>query len=162
MSGRAISRSATGFLARPALAFLAGPLTAQSPEARIEAAKRAGRKVAFTLSDSFCIARHRDGFNQLIDEGVREDAVAVVEGEGPQCGTMEKHETLLDERVDLGLRRTVLRHLADLADDFPLLRSLVDRRRGGVVEGSVGAEREDDGSLYGPRSDHRARPRTGH
>ena len=28
-----------------------------------------GRKVAFTLSDSFCIDRHRDGFNQLIDDG---------------------------------------------------------------------------------------------
>jgi sugar/nucleoside kinase (ribokinase family) len=35
----------------------------------IEVARNAGRKVAFTLSDSFCIARHRDGFNALIDEG---------------------------------------------------------------------------------------------
>ena len=35
----------------------------------IEVARSAGRKVAFTLSDSFCIARHRDGFNALIDEG---------------------------------------------------------------------------------------------
>jgi len=35
----------------------------------IEIARSAGRKVAFTLSDSFCIDRHRDGFNQLIDEG---------------------------------------------------------------------------------------------
>jgi len=35
----------------------------------IEVARRAGRKVAFTLSDSFCIDRHRDGFNQLIDSG---------------------------------------------------------------------------------------------
>jgi sugar/nucleoside kinase (ribokinase family) len=35
----------------------------------IEVARKAGRKVAFTLSDSFCIDRHRDGFNQLIDEG---------------------------------------------------------------------------------------------
>jgi sugar/nucleoside kinase (ribokinase family) len=25
--------------------------------------------VAFTLSDSFCVDRHRDGFNQLIDAG---------------------------------------------------------------------------------------------
>ena len=35
----------------------------------IDIARAAGRKVAFTLSDSFCIARHRDGFNQLIDGG---------------------------------------------------------------------------------------------
>jgi len=35
----------------------------------IDIARRAGRKVAFTLSDTFCIDRHRDGFNQLIDDG---------------------------------------------------------------------------------------------
>ncbi len=35
----------------------------------IDIARRAGRKIAFTLSDTFCIDRHRDGFNQLIDEG---------------------------------------------------------------------------------------------
>ncbi len=34
----------------------------------IDVARSAGRKVAFTLSDSFCIDRHRDGFNQLIDD----------------------------------------------------------------------------------------------
>src|SRR6185503_14212080 len=34
----------------------------------IDIARRAGRKVAFTLSDTFCIDRHRDGFNQLIDD----------------------------------------------------------------------------------------------
>ncbi len=35
----------------------------------IEVARTAGRKVAFTLSDTFCIERHRDGFNALIDGG---------------------------------------------------------------------------------------------
>ena len=35
----------------------------------IDVARRAGRKIAFTLSDSFCIDRHRDGFNGLIDSG---------------------------------------------------------------------------------------------
>jgi len=35
----------------------------------IEIAREAGRKVAFTLSDTFCIDRHRDGFNELIDGG---------------------------------------------------------------------------------------------
>jgi sugar/nucleoside kinase (ribokinase family) len=38
-------------------------------EAAIEAAHAAGRKVAFTLSDSFCISRHRADFLRLIDEG---------------------------------------------------------------------------------------------
>jgi len=32
----------------------------------IDVARRAGRKVAFTLSDTFCIDRHRDGFLGLI------------------------------------------------------------------------------------------------
>src|SRR5688572_32246326 len=35
----------------------------------IEVARQAGRKVAFTLSDTFCIDRHRDGFNALIEGG---------------------------------------------------------------------------------------------
>ena len=35
-------------------------------EAAIDAAHKAGRKVAFTLSDTFCVDRHRDGFWQLL------------------------------------------------------------------------------------------------
>jgi sugar/nucleoside kinase (ribokinase family) len=35
----------------------------------IEVAREAGRTVAFTLSDTFCIDRHREGFNALIGEG---------------------------------------------------------------------------------------------
>ncbi len=35
----------------------------------IRIAREAGRKVAFTLSDAFCIERHRDSFNALIDNG---------------------------------------------------------------------------------------------
>ena len=38
-------------------------------EAAIEAAHAAGRKVAFTLSDTFCVDRHRDGFWQLLRDG---------------------------------------------------------------------------------------------
>ena len=38
-------------------------------EAAIDAARVAGTKVAFTLSDSFCISRHRNGFLKLIDDG---------------------------------------------------------------------------------------------
>jgi sugar/nucleoside kinase (ribokinase family) len=36
-------------------------------ERAIAVAHEAGRRVAFTLSDSFCVDRHRDGFNALID-----------------------------------------------------------------------------------------------
>ena len=38
-------------------------------EAAIDAAHAAGRKVAFTLSDTFCVDRHRDGFWQLLRDG---------------------------------------------------------------------------------------------
>ena len=38
-------------------------------ERAMDIAHGAGRKVAFTLSDSFCVDRHRDGFNALIDSG---------------------------------------------------------------------------------------------
>ncbi|MES2136300.1 MAG: adenosine kinase [Pseudomonadota bacterium] len=34
----------------------------------IEVAREAGRKVAFTLSDMFCVERHRDGFNALLNQ----------------------------------------------------------------------------------------------
>jgi sugar/nucleoside kinase (ribokinase family) len=37
--------------------------------AAIEAAHAAGRKVAFTLSDTFCVDRHREGFWQLLRQG---------------------------------------------------------------------------------------------
>src|SRR6476469_9712437 len=35
----------------------------------IEVAREAVRKVAFTVSDTFCVDRHRDGFNELLDTG---------------------------------------------------------------------------------------------
>jgi sugar/nucleoside kinase (ribokinase family) len=38
--------------------------------AAIEIARAAGRKVAFTLSDAFCIERHRGDFRALIDGGM--------------------------------------------------------------------------------------------
>ena len=33
-----------------------------------EIAHAAGNQVAFTLSDTFCVERHRDGFHRLLDE----------------------------------------------------------------------------------------------
>jgi sugar/nucleoside kinase (ribokinase family) len=38
--------------------------------AAIEVARKAGRKVAFTLSDIFCISRHGDDFRKLIGDGL--------------------------------------------------------------------------------------------
>jgi sugar/nucleoside kinase (ribokinase family) len=38
-------------------------------DAAIEIAKAAGRKVAFTLSDGFCVDRHRGDFQTLLDQG---------------------------------------------------------------------------------------------
>ncbi len=38
-------------------------------EAAMDAAHSAGRKVAFTLSDTFCVDRHREGFWQLLRDG---------------------------------------------------------------------------------------------
>ncbi|MGN6269084.1 MAG: adenosine kinase [Sphingomonas sp.] len=38
--------------------------------AAIEVARKAGRKVAFTLSDIFCISRHGDDFRKLIADGL--------------------------------------------------------------------------------------------
>lgn len=35
----------------------------------IDIARAAGRRVAFTLSDGFCVDRHRDGFQELLDNG---------------------------------------------------------------------------------------------
>src|SRR3954447_26182214 len=50
--------------------YLWDPETPRSAMVRaIEVAREAGRKVAFTLSDTFCVDRHRDGFNQLLDGG---------------------------------------------------------------------------------------------
>jgi sugar/nucleoside kinase (ribokinase family) len=42
------------------------PAPRAAMEAAIEAAHAAGRKVAFTLSDTFCVDRHREGFWQLL------------------------------------------------------------------------------------------------
>src|SRR4029450_8969897 len=45
------------------------PAPRAAMEAAIEAAHAAGRKVAFTLSDTFCVDRRRDGFWQLLRDG---------------------------------------------------------------------------------------------
>ncbi|HYD14245.1 MAG TPA: adenosine kinase [Allosphingosinicella sp.] len=78
----------------------------------IDIARRAGRKVAFTLSDTFCIDRHRDGFNELLDNG-RIDILFANEAEIRMLAGAEdfdvavamvqnKVETLVVTRSELG------------------------------------------------------------
>jgi len=78
----------------------------------IEIARAAGRKVAFTLSDSFCIDRHRDGFNALIDGGridllfANEDEIQALAGvphlETAIAAVRPKVETLVVTRGEHG------------------------------------------------------------
>jgi sugar/nucleoside kinase (ribokinase family) len=62
-----------GWVADAGIVYLEGYLwdpaePRKAMEAAIDAAHAAGRQVAFTLSDSFCISRHRPDFLRLIDE----------------------------------------------------------------------------------------------
>ena len=78
----------------------------------IDVARNAGRKVAFTLSDSFCISRHRDGFNELIDGGkvdilfANEDEILALSGEADfdaaVAAVQDKVETLVVTRSEKG------------------------------------------------------------
>jgi len=78
----------------------------------IDVARRAGRKVAFTLSDTFCIDRHRDGFNGLIDGGridilfANEAEIQALAGvphfETAVASVQDKVETLVVTRSEKG------------------------------------------------------------
>ena len=78
----------------------------------IDIARRAGRKVAFTLSDTFCIDRHRDGFNQLLDNGridilfANEAEIMMLSGAGnfdaAVAAVQGKVETLIVTRSEQG------------------------------------------------------------
>jgi sugar/nucleoside kinase (ribokinase family) len=64
--------------------------------AAIEIARGAGRKVAFTLSDSFCISRHRADFRRMIDGGQIDilfanegELLSLVEGEDFEAAVAE-------------------------------------------------------------------------
>jgi sugar/nucleoside kinase (ribokinase family) len=82
----------------------------------IEVAREAGRKVAFTLSDSFCVDRHRDGFNALIDQGridilfANEDEIQAMAGvahvETAVAEFKDKVETLVVTRSEKGALAT--------------------------------------------------------
>ena len=72
-------------IASAAILYLEGYLwDPEEPRAAMRAAigyaRDAGRKVAFTLSDAFCISRHRADFRALIDDGLL-DILFANEGE---------------------------------------------------------------------------------
>jgi sugar/nucleoside kinase (ribokinase family) len=78
----------------------------------IDIARRSGRKVAFTLSDTFCIDRHRDGFNQLLDDGrldilfANEAEIKMLAGTGDfeaaVAATQDRVQTLVVTRSEHG------------------------------------------------------------
>src|SRR4029079_10078978 len=62
-------------VARASILYLEGYLwDPEEPRAEMQKAiaiaRGAGRQVAFTLSDGFCVDRHRDGFKALIEGGL--------------------------------------------------------------------------------------------
>lgn len=65
-------------------------------EAAIDAARQAGTKVAFTLSDSFCISRHRGDFLRLIEEG-KLDILFANEAEIMELAGDQDFETAVDQ-----------------------------------------------------------------
>jgi sugar/nucleoside kinase (ribokinase family) len=100
----------------------------------IEVARQAGRKVAFTLSDTFCVDRHRDGFNQLIDGGYIDilfanqaeiEALAgVAHFESAVADIAPKVETLVVTRSEDGALATRAGERADVAAEA--ISKLVD------------------------------------
>jgi sugar/nucleoside kinase (ribokinase family) len=78
----------------------------------IEVARDARRKVAFTLSDMFCVDRHRDGFNQLLDNGridilfANEAEIKMLAGlddcDAAIAAVQDKVETLVVTRSEAG------------------------------------------------------------
>ncbi|MDX6284401.1 MAG: hypothetical protein QOH03_5472 [Kribbellaceae bacterium] len=92
----------------------------------IDIARRGGRKVAFTLSDTFCIDRHRDGFNGLIDGG-KVDILFANEAEIQALAGVPHFETAV----------------ASVGDKVPLL--VVTRSEKGAIA-VAGAERAEVGA----------------
>jgi sugar/nucleoside kinase (ribokinase family) len=82
----------------------------------IDVSRQAGRKVAFTLSDTFCVDRHRHGFTRLIDDGridilFANEAEILAMGGVPHletaiAGIADKVETLVVTRSEHGALAT--------------------------------------------------------
>jgi len=88
-------------IASGAILYLEGYLwDADEPKAAmalgIDIAKKNGRKVAFTLSDTFCVDRHRAEFSELIDGG-KIDILFANEAEIMMLGETEDFDTAVAE-----------------------------------------------------------------
>jgi len=92
-------------------------------EAAIEAAHAAGRKVAFALSDTFCVDRHRDGFWQLL----RDKKIDILFANEAEAASMGQANDVEDA-------------IACLAKEVPML--VVTRSENGATAVS-GSERAD-------------------
>ena len=92
-------------------------------EKAIEAAHAAGRKVAFTLSDTFCVDRHRDGFWKLIKDG----KIDILFANEAEAAAMEE-ENDVERAIDL------------LSREVPML--VVTRSEAGATA-IAGGERAD-------------------
>ena len=100
----------------------------------IEVARQAGRKVALTLSDTFCVDRHRDGFNRLLDErridilfanqAEIEALAGVAPLESAVAAMRDKVETLVVTRSEDGALATRSEERADVRAEP--IRTLVD------------------------------------
>jgi sugar/nucleoside kinase (ribokinase family) len=65
------------------------PAPRAAMRAAIAIARNAGRQVAFTLSDGFCVDRHRGDFQALLDEGLIDILFA---NEQELCALVETHD----------------------------------------------------------------------
>ena len=100
----------------------------------IEVAREAQRKVAFTLSDTFCVDRHRDGFNELLDTGridilfANQAEVEALAGmphlESAVAAVKDKVETLVVTRSEDGALAVQNGNRADVPAEA--IRALVD------------------------------------
>jgi len=100
----------------------------------IQVARDAGRKVAFTLSDTFCVDRHRDGFNQLLDgrhvdilfanQAEIEALAGVAHLDSAVAAIAPKVETLVVTRSEEGALATRGGERADVAAEP--IKALVD------------------------------------
>ena len=99
------------------------PAPRAAMEKAIDAAHAAGRKVAFTLSDTFCVDRHRDGFWQLLKDG----KIDILFANEAEAAAMEE-ENDVERAIDL------------LSREVPML--VVTRSEAGATA-IAGGERAD-------------------
>jgi len=101
-------------IADAAIIYLEGylwdpPAPRAAMKAAIEVARSAGRSVAFTLSDSFCIARHRADFLALVEDG-KIDILFANEAEIAELAGTEDFDAAVDRFAPQVSTLVVTRH----------------------------------------------------